>query len=226
MEQRHQEYLDYYRVRMRKYENNSLYAHSFESEKKLFDALSQCERLEDFRAKVEGENLALNNAVALVKDQALARLELYQSIKEFVRARAPRQILDMVDGVGSVGELTTKVNETEVKVGIEISVDQLTWYFYSDFIAMENIEVWQTAEIPAEWQHEIRHEWVDETIAEGRKLWQNTVLPESRKWSPDWQFDFGLIAEDRHRRLIPVPEDVVQRRIQQFKTYRGDLICL
>lgn len=34
MDQRHQEYLDYYRVRMSKYENNPLYKNSYQSEKK------------------------------------------------------------------------------------------------------------------------------------------------------------------------------------------------
>lgn len=62
---------------------------------------------------------------------------------------------------------------------------------------------------------------VNETIAEGKKLWKDVMVPESQKWQPDWKFDVDLIWEDRHRRLIPVPDELVEKRIQQFKTYRG-----
>lgn len=221
MEQRHQEYLDYYRLRMKKYENNPLYKNSYESEKNMYDALNSCEKLEDFRAKVENENLPLKNAIALTKDQSLARKELYESIKEFIRKKASVQTLEMLETVQTVNELTKRANEIEASVGIEISIDQMTWFFYSDFIAMENIEVWQNAEIPAEWHKEIHEEWVQESMTEGKKTWQNNIVPESQKWSPDWKFNFDLIWEDRHRRLIPVPDEIVKKRIQQFKTYRG-----
>jgi len=221
MDQRHQEYLDYYRVRMSKYENNPLYKNSYQSEKSTFDALNSCENLEEFRSKLGNENLPLKNAVALTRDQSLARKELYEAIKEFIRKKAPEQILEMTETVQTVNELTKRANEIGAAVSIEIAIDLMTSYFYNDFLVLENIEVWQNAEIPAEWYKEIREEWVQETIAEGRKTWQNSVVPESQKWSSDWKFNFDLIWEDRHRRLIPVPDDVVKKRIQQFKTYRG-----
>ncbi len=220
MDQRHQEYLDYYRVRMSKYENNTLYKNSYESEKSMFDTLNSCEDLEEFRTKLENENLPLKNAVALTKDQSLARKELYESIKEFMRKKAPEQILEMIETVQSVNELTKRANEIETAVSIEIAIDLLTSYFYSDFTALENIEVWQNAEIPTEWHKEIHEEWVNETIAEGVKIWREVMMPESRKWSTDWKFDFDLIWEDRHRRLIPMSDEVVKKRVEQFKKYR------
>jgi len=221
MDQRLQEYLDYYNVRMNKYKDNPLYQNSYESEKSMYEALNSCENLEEFRSKLGDENLPLKNAVALTKDKSLARKELYENIKEFIRKKAPEQTLAMIETVQSVNELTKRANEIEVAVGIEISIDLMTSYFYSDFIALENIEVWQNAEIPDEWQKEIHEEWVNETIAEGIKLWQEVMVPESQKWQPDWKFDFDLLWEDRHRRLIPVPDEIVMKRIQQFKTYRG-----
>jgi len=221
MDQRLQEYLDYYKIRMNKYKDHPLYQNSYESEKRMYDALNSCENLEEFRSKLADENLPLKNAVALTKDKSLARKELYENIKEVVRKKAPEQILAMIEAVQSVNELTKRANEIEAAVGIEISIDLLTSYFYSDFIALENIEVWQHAEIPAEWQKEIHEEWVNETIAEGKKLWEEVVVPESQKWQPDWKFNFELIWEERHRRLIPVSDDMVEKRIQQFKTYRG-----
>jgi len=47
------------------------------------------------------------------------------------------------------------------------------------------------------------------------------VLPHARKWEPDWQFNFDLIWEERHRRLIPIPDEELKKRVRQFKTYRG-----
>jgi hypothetical protein len=221
MDQRLKDYIEYYRSRMRKYENNPVFTNSFASEKHIFEAISSCETLDEFKTKLEDGNLLLKNAVALTKDQEIARKELYENIKEFVRKKAPDQILEMLADVETVNDLTKKANEIGAKVSIEISIDQMTSYFYYDFTALENMEVWENAEIPEEWHKEIHKEWVQETIEEGRKIWQNTILPESHKWSRDWKFNFDLIWEDRHRRLIPVPDETVGKRIEQFKTYRG-----
>ncbi|MCK9613325.1 MAG: hypothetical protein PHR81_09475 [Bacteroidales bacterium] len=221
MDQRHQEYIEYYRVRMKKYENNPVYKNSYEAEKNIFDAIQNSTSLEEFRTRLENVNLPLKNAIALTKDKSLARKELYENINEPIRKKASEQTLDMIETVQSVNELTQKANEIEAAVSIEVSIDLFTSYFYSDFIALENIEVWQQAEIPPEWHKEIHEEWVNESLAEGRKIWTKVVIPESQKWKPDWNFDYKLIWEDRHRRLIPVPDEVIMKRIEQFKTYRG-----
>lgn len=97
--------------------------------------------------------------MAFTKDKSLARKELYENIKEVVRKKAPEQILAMIETVQSVNELTKRANEIEAAIAIEISIDLLTSYFYSDFMALENIEVWQNAEIPDEWKKEIHEEW-------------------------------------------------------------------
>ncbi|MEI6122436.1 MAG: hypothetical protein WCQ95_02290 [Bacteroidota bacterium] len=221
MEQQHQDYIDYYRSRMRKYENNPLYAHSYQAEKKIYEAISQCASLAEFRTAMEGENLALQNAVALTLDKETARHQLFTDTEEFVRRQAPERILKMLETVQSVGELTTQANEIGAQVALQIAIDQLTNYFYSDFVALENIDVWQNAEIPPEWHQEIRQEWATSSMAQGRQLWQTVVVPESQKWSPHWQFDFNLVAQPRHRRLIPVPDAVVEKRLHEFKNYRG-----
>jgi hypothetical protein len=58
-------------------------------------------------------------------------------------------------------------------------------------------------------------------IDSGREAWVKDVLPSVRNWDPDWKFNFDLIWEERHRRLIPVPDEIVKKRIEQFKRYRG-----
>lgn len=221
MNQRHQEYLEYYQSRLKKYENNPLYANSYQSEKALYDAISNSEDLEDFGQKVESENLAVKNAIALVKDQETARKILYQEIKEDIRLHAPLRILDAVDSAKTDMELINIVSDIESEVNIEISVDLFTDELYHELMMLEEIEVYQSAEVPDEWKKEINHDYPQEMIQQGIKEWNEITVPNARKWDPEWQYNFNLIWEDRHRRLIPIPDEVLQKRIEQFKTYRG-----
>lgn len=221
MEIRHQEYIDYYHVRMKKYENNSLYPHSYQSEKELYDAIANSKDLEEFGRKVEEGNLAVENAIALVKDQETARKNLYQELKEKIRLHAPLRILDVVDTVTTDTELVNSVSEIEGEVNVEITLDLFTDQIYHDLMILEEIEVYQKAEVPDEWKKEINQEHPQELIDQGRKDWMDHVLPNAQQWDPHWQYDFDLIWEDRHRRLIPIPDQVLKKRIEQFKSYRG-----
>lgn len=221
MEIRHQEYIDYYHVRMKKYENNSLYPHSYQSEKELYDAIANSKDLEEFGRKVEEGNLAVENAIALVKDQETARKNLYQELKEKIRLHAPLRILDVVDTVTTDTELVNSVSEIEGEVNVEITLDLFTDQIYHDLMILEEIEVYQKAEVPDEWKNEINQEHPQDLIDQGRKDWMDHVLPNAQQWDPHWQYDFDLIWEDRHRRLIPIPDQVLKKRIEQFKSYRG-----
>lgn len=221
MEIRHQEYIDYYHVRMKKYENNSLYPHSYQSEKELYDAIANSKDLEEFGRKVEEGNLAVENAIALVKDQETARKNLYQELKEKIRLHAPLRILDVVDTVTTDTELVNSVSEIEGEVNVEITLDLFTDQIYHDLMILEEIEVYQKAEVPDEWKNEINQEYPQDLIDQGRKDWMDHVLPNAQQWDPHWQYDFDLIWEDRHRRLIPIPDQVLKKRIEQFKSYRG-----
>lgn len=221
MEIRHQEYMEYYHVRMKKYENNSLYPHSYQSEKELYEAIANSKDLEEFGRKVEEGNLAVENAIALVKDQETARKNLYQELKEQIRLHAPLRILDVVDTVTTDTELVNSVSEIEGEVNVEITLDLCTDQIYHDLMILEEIEVYQKAEVPDEWKKEINQEHPQELIDQGRKDWMDHVLPNAQQWDPHWQYDFDLIWEERHRRLLPIPDQVLKKRIEQFKSYRG-----
>jgi len=208
-------------VRMKKYENNSLYPHSYQSEKELYDAIANSKDLEEFGRKVEEGNLAVENAIALVKDQETARKNLYQELKEKIRLHAPLRILDVVDTVTTDTELVNSVSEIEGEVNVEITLDLFTDQIYHDLMILEEIEVYQKAEVPDEWKNEINQEHPQDLIDQGRKDWMDHVLPNAQQWDPHWQYDFDLIWEDRHRRLIPIPDQVLKKRIEQFKSYRG-----
>lgn len=220
MDKRHQEYIDYYKSRMLKYKDNSMYLNSYQAEKDLYEAIVSASSLDEFGKVLKEKNLAVKNAIALTKDKETARKIHFEEIKEFIRVKAPIRILEIIDSVKTDTELIQKSNEIESEVSIEISVDLFTDIFYSDFDMLENIEVWETAEFPDEWKQDLAG-WIDEARKEGKESWEKDVLPNSRNWNSDWTFNFDLIFEERHRRKIPVSDEIVKKRIEQFKRYRG-----
>lgn len=220
METRHKEYIDYYKSRMLKYECNPMYEKSYKTEKGLYEAIANSSSLDEFKKKLEEKNLVVKNAIALVKDKETARKKHFEEIKEFIRLKAPNRILEITDSIQNETELIQKSNEIESEVSIEISIDLFTDIFYSDFPMLENIEVWQTAEVPEEWKQDL-NKYITEALKEGKTSWEREIIPNARNWKPDWTFDFNLIDEERHRRKIPVPNPIIEKRIEQFKKYRG-----
>jgi len=152
LEKRHQEYLEYYRARLKKYENNPLYPYSYQSEKVLYQGIASSENLEEFGQKVEEDNLAVKSAISLVKDQETARKKLYHDLKEDIRLHAPSRILNIVDSFKTDMELVQKISEIEGEVNIEITLDLFTHQINYDLMILEEIEVYQSAEVPDEWK--------------------------------------------------------------------------
>ncbi len=220
MDTRHKEYTEYYKSRMLKYEGNPMYENSYKTEKDLYAAIANSSSLEEFRKELNEKNLAVRNAIALIKDKETARKKYFEEIKEFIRLKAPVRILEIINSIQTENELIQKINEIESEVSIEISVDLFTDLFYSDFLMLENIEVWQTAEVPEEWKQELQH-YIAEAIEQGRESWEKEIIPNARNWKPDWTYNFELISEERHRRLIPVSDETTEKRIEEFKKYRG-----
>ncbi len=220
MDQRQKEYTEYYYVRMKKYEGNPMYKNSYETEKALYELMRDATSKEEYQKKFFGEKLNIKNAIALVKDQESARLKHYGEIKDPIRARGSQEILDVVDSFESEAEITTKIPKLQQKNSVAVSVDGFADYFFDDFPVLESLEVARRAEVPSRWKSE-QEEYIKDTIAKGREEWQNRVVPNARQWDPNWKFDYSLIQEDRHRRRIPVPDSVVQRRLTEHKEYRG-----
>jgi hypothetical protein len=212
MEQRHREYIDYYRARLRKYENNSLYENSYASEKALLDAIEACDKLEDFKEACESRQLPFRNAIALMKDQESAWEKHYLEIKEVIRAKGCRAILDYLENAKDLASLISETNDMRNRTSNEISIDGFASEFYSAFTVLENIEVWEKAEVPSRWKEEMR-ENIRESTGEHRKLYHEVTLPAARMYHPAFRFDFDLVWEDRHRRLIPLKDETMKRRL-------------
>jgi hypothetical protein len=221
MEQRHIDYIEYYKSRMKKYENNPMYKNSYQSEKAILDAISGIEKMDDFRGIMETQKLHVKNAIALVKDKSMAEKDTFLEMKEFIRARAAERILEVIDSLQSDMELANTCSKIATETGVEISLDLMTGYFYGDFAAMENVIAWEQAEVPPEWKNEINVEWPAETRGSLKKIWEETTIPMARYWDKGWTLNYDLLWEDRHRRLIPVPDEALQKMIEQHKKFRG-----
>ncbi|MBX7150374.1 hypothetical protein K1X84_01950 [bacterium] len=222
MEQRHREYTDYYEARMNRYLNIPMYQNSYEAEKALFQAISEVEKLEDFRAVLEKNQLNIRVAIAKVKDTEKARLEFYDQIHETVRAKSSERILQAIDNIQSPEELTRMVLDIETENNLFITVDLFADCFYSDFKILEEIEVAESivGDIPQEWRQE-ESDRVHMLRKSGRTDYEQRIVPGYRQYQPDWKINYALIGEKRHRRKIPFPEEVVQKRIKQHQRYTG-----
>lgn len=218
MDQRHKDYIDYYAVRFKKYEGSAIYKNTYKTEKALYEGIKSSATLEEFGEKEKKEELTLKNAKALTKDQATYRLQVFRELEEKIRAQGPDTIVQKVDSFKDVMELATRVSEIMHRNSIEISVDLLTGNFYSDFIALENIEVWEKAEVPARWKGRLK-KFIDDQIEGMKKVWREVRIPRAREWDPKWKMDYENVWESRHRRLIPMKDTTVKRRIEEHKKY-------
>ena len=220
MDQVFTDYLLYYEARMKRRQNDPMYPHSYGSEKSLYDLVASCSSMEELQEKREVFiQLTVKNAIALVIDQETCRKKFYEECSEFVRAKAPAAILEKAEKMKTDMEIVEMVNRVHQQNNIEITVDQLVSFFYSDFIAMENIEVYRQAIIPDEWRND-SNKYAQESMDSGKKLWQETQLPAARDWEPGWTLNYSLLFEDRHRRLIPVNDMEMEQKIAFHKLYK------
>ena len=216
MEQRHAEYLAYYKARLKRYENNPLYPLTYQAEKNLFEAFAACATLEEFKTRIG--DLPLRCAIALVKDQETARMKFFEEIREPIRAKYCRMRIEAAEKVRDVMELTETMTGLGHRENLELAVDGFAGNLYFDFTWLENMEENTTIEVGEPWKSECS-KYAKEDLAEHRRLFRENTLPRAREWDPAWKMNYDLVWEDRHRRLIPAPDDAVKRRIEEHRRY-------
>ncbi|MFT5822047.1 MAG: hypothetical protein ACI8ZM_003303 [Crocinitomix sp.] len=211
-----EDYKLYYRARMDRYENDPLFAHSFESEKALSNAMDSCQELIDFKDKIG--DLNIKNAIALVKDQETARLSHYTDLQENIRALAPTWILEKIDDAADANEVVTISMEMDQKASIAIAVDGFMDTVWSDLIPMlENLEVMEKAIMPSQYEQD-RQKQV-ESIKTQIKSSVADLRNQARDWDTEWQLNLELVWEFRHRKKIPLADEMLQKRINELKNY-------
>lgn len=214
MDQLLADYKAYYKSRMDRWEGNPMYPNSYQSEKALFLAMDSCNELLEFKDKMG--DLNIKNAIALVKDKETARLKHYEELKETVRAKGPQFILERIDQANSdmdVVEISTKADHEAL---ILISVDLLTDHFYGDIIPrLETLDMLRNAEVPDKYSSNIQ-ESIGEQI---QKIKEGVADLEknAQSWQQGWQFNPDLIWEHRHRKKMPLPDAVLEKRLNGYK---------
>lgn len=213
---RHEEYIAYYRARVKKYRNNPLYPNSLAAELRLLETIENVEDLGEFKKILQEDRLDTGLIIALVKDQEAMRYRLYTELNEKTRAKTSQKIINTVETKTSTVDVVQSMNELLQQGNKEISGEQFVNYVYTDFLYLENIEVWEKAEVPEKYRAEL-NKWAADTKASTKALWIKEIQPSAEKFVPGWKLDYQLLWKERYRRLIPVPDSSLKRRIEEHK---------
>jgi hypothetical protein len=223
MDQRHAEYVEYYRVRAQKYQNNPFFPHSAAAEQALYNAIATASSLEEFGERLRAGHLNVACAVARQRDIATAEANFFQARNEVVREAPWREILANLDAnhYTDVLDLNTMVTSVLDKWNLKISEDEmLRGDFATDWKIMEDIETDEQTDVPDEW-HAERQQSHAEELERGRTHFHDITLPEWRKFIPHYQPNWAILSQPRHRRHFLVSDDVFNYRIHQHMRYCG-----
>ena len=214
MDQLLADYKAYYKARMDRYEGNPMYQFSYQSEKALSDAMNSCNELIEFKDKIG--DLNIKNAIAMVKDKATARLKHYEELQETVRALEPKYQLERIDAAKTDMDVVEIASKASHEAMILISIDLMVDHFYGDIIpSLETLEMLRTIEGAEKYQSDI-----DYSISEEIKSIKEGVVDleeNAQSWQEGWKFSPDLIWEFRHRRKVPLPDSVVEKRLNEYK---------
>ncbi|HWR33096.1 MAG TPA: hypothetical protein VN451_06205 [Chitinophagaceae bacterium] len=210
-----EDYKTYYQLRMQRYEGNPDYTNSYQSEKAIYEAVASCMALEEFKDKLG--NLNEKNASALIIDEYNIRLRHYNEIKEPIRAEGCKRIIEKAKEIDNVSALITMINEEENKTNLAITADTISPF--NDCGYLERMQIWETADVPEKYKSRYRQ------YAEEEKMNLRNAYAETEKnlnnWQPGWKFDFTRIYEERHRRVLPFSDEVINEQINTTKTIRN-----
>ncbi len=206
------DYQDYYRLRMQRYEGNAEYANSYQSEKAIYEAIASCTTLDEFKDKLG--NLNEKNAIALVLDQYNIQLKHYTGMNEPIKADGCKRFLEKASTTSNVQELITMINEEENKTSLAVTAD--TIQPFPDLGYIERSTIWAEAEVPEKYKQRYAQYAVEEK--EHMQAAYTETTRQLNNWQPGWSFSFERILEERHRRLLPVPDDVLRDYIETTKT--------
>lgn len=211
--QRLADYVDYYRVRAERAAESGHYPASAAVERERYEAIASCEHVEEFEAKNAAGDFGNRLGVAQARDQASIRLKHYRETKQDVRAAGQQAILDMLEGVGDVQDLITKLGEAENAASLAITIDGMADRVADDIPRLEALEVLERAEVPDKWREERERSAAAIRASAAESFAEQSAR--NREYQPDWRLDYTLVREDRHRRVIPLPDAVLERRLAE-----------
>jgi hypothetical protein len=205
------EYRAYYRARAERYAANPLYPESAAAEKAMSEAIDAATSFEDFRAKAIELSMAMGHALA--RDQARARLAVYEETAETVRAQGPAEVIAGIDQATDAPALASLLSAIEQRTQIAVTVDELHRIWSMSLVALENVEMWQTAEVPDKWRRDLE-KFASDALKSEREVWQQ-IVKEGQQHQPGWTFDPAVASAERHRRRVPVADEVFAQRLSE-----------
>ena len=223
MDQRHEEYVGYYRARAAKYAADPAYADTAAAEAELLKSIEEAPDLESWGVEMQRRNLNVACAVALARDHARAEAAFFDEIFEPVRAAGGKRLMaELTSAEGlTAADVAARVGGIYDENRKEVAIDELERVFEGDMYVLEELEILQTAEIPGEWRA-FYDDAAADYVKDGRENWTKSVLPAHRMWDPNWRFKPEKIWETRFRRRIPITDEVLRRRLAQYPNYRGE----
>ena len=205
------DYRDYYRSRALRYAANPLYPETAAAEQAMAGAVDAAESFEDLQSSAIELSLAMGHALA--RDQARARAAVYAETAESVRAQGPAEVIADIGGTTDAPALAAMLAAVEQRTVAAVTVDELTRLWTTSLTTLENVEVWRTAQVPDRWRAEL-DDFARSALADARGAWAQ-VEEQAARHQSGWTFDPDIARAERHRRLIPLADQVFERRLAE-----------
>lgn len=210
-----EDYKAYYRARSQRYDGHPHFKRLALAEKNLADEMERCTDLNAPNPKIK--QLAERSAIAQSMDMAAYRYEVYTALKETIRAKGNQELMDYFASHpdGEALEIGRANVEISVKNVNEIGEDITILDHFMDLVrSLEVIEWYEYGEAIPEYETKMRKQAAQLKIKYSEeKQW---FLHEARKYYPDYDFRWQLLWEERHRRLIPFPDQVIAARTAEL----------
>ena len=207
------DYKAYYAVRAEKYAGNQNYPNYYAAEKRLSDVFQNSSDISEVKDKMG--DLAERCATALSKDRHIMEHKHFEKHQETVRILLSKRILEKLDSCKNTNDLITIITEESTKNSIEVSMDEANHFFVNNWDLLDLIEVYSNAEVPDKYKADMNR-WANdlrESILEGAR----TMEEDNQHWENGWKLNPEIIAEYRHRRLLPYSDEQIQVQIARFK---------
>lgn len=214
------DYIEYYKIRMQRYESDTIFAYSYKTEKALYDCISSVKSMEELQQSKASEfgKLAVENGVALAKDEAACRLAFYKKEKEEIYAKGQQELMEKITAATEAYSIATIINEVIAKNNIEITIDTL-WPidFFSMIDVLEKIEICQKAIVPDNWKADIQQ--LEKGYIQHIQDQTKACLKSIHNYKPDWKINYEILWEYRHRKKNPLPDSMLKQRIAEHQQY-------
>lgn len=207
------EYAAYYRSRAARYAANPAYPETARAERQMADLVAGATSFDDVAGAMVEASVA--NGRALARDQANARAAVYAETAEDVRALGPAEVLAGLADCRDAAAIVALTSSVENRVVAAVTADEATRQWTADLVTLENAEVWRSAQVPERWRAQLLA-WADEGESAARASW-SSIAARAGQHQPGWSFDEHTARAVRHRRLVPLPDSVFERRLAEHR---------